>query len=353
MRKSSIAGLTVALTSMACLALATGAAADGLPVFGTSGGQGILSLDGGTRFVAIGDRAARRTLVEQIQAHGGEVERSTHLDGTWTIAPVAFDSSTTGLSADGSTLALVRPGFGLRDANIAILDAPRLKLLDRVHLDGTFSLDAISPDGDGLFLIHYANRYASTNYRVQRYDVSAGTLGPAIVDPQEPDENMGGYPYSRALSPDGRWAYTLYDGPDEQFIHALDTQRGEAVCIDLDKAVPQKELWRTSLKMSPDGGTVSLIERGTVIATLNTGSFEVTDVEDSAGTVPPTTRDGDTRPAWWLLAGGAAALILALGLSIGGFRARRRRSTPPEPDWDSLETGADDEASRLLHAPPD
>ena len=45
---------------------------------------------------------------------------------------------------------------------------------------------------------------------------------------------MRGMPVTRTTSPDGRWAFTLYDNLGEQpFIHALDTVGRTARCIDL------------------------------------------------------------------------------------------------------------------------
>ena len=60
---------------------------------------------------------------------------------------------------------------------------------------------------------------------MRAYDLVRGRLLHApVVDPRETDEKMRGNPISRALSPDGRWAYTLYDGGGgTPFVHALDT----------------------------------------------------------------------------------------------------------------------------------
>ena len=45
---------------------------------------------------------------------------------------------------------------------------------------------------------------------------------------------MGGQPVVRASSAAGRWAYTLYARRgDELFVHALDTVKREAFCVDL------------------------------------------------------------------------------------------------------------------------
>ena len=63
---------------------------------------------------------------------------------------------------------------------------------------------------------------------------------------------MRGQPLTRATSPDGRWAYTLYDGAGkEPFIHALDTSTRSARCIDLDAA----STWtRSPEPISPGSG---------------------------------------------------------------------------------------------------
>ena len=57
-------------------------------------------------------------------------------------------------------------------------------------------------------------------------DLRTGRLrGEPIMDPREPDEQMGGVPLTRTMSPDMRWVYTLYSG-EHNFVHALDTKDG-------------------------------------------------------------------------------------------------------------------------------
>src|SRR3954451_12423797 len=134
-----------------------------------------------------------------------------------------------GLSADGRRLALVRPAYGPSGAGTGhtafrVLYTGSLKPARTIRLDGTYSFDAISPDGATLYLVEYASPNDPLDYRVRAYDVDAGEFrGGAIVDPDEPDEKMTGQPMSRVYSPDGAWAYTLYAGGREPFIHALDT----------------------------------------------------------------------------------------------------------------------------------
>ena len=67
---------------------------------------------------------------------------------------------------------------------------------------------------------------------------------------------MRGQPLSRAMSPDGRWAYTLYDGNGETpFVHALDTSRATARCIDLDAIGGDENLWRLRLACAATGSS--------------------------------------------------------------------------------------------------
>ncbi len=152
---------------------------------------------------------------------------------------MAYDSTAGGVSADGRTLVLIRPRarFPRRQTTFAVMSTkPRLRLRRIVRLPGDFSYDALSPDGRSLFLINYISPQDPTQYRVRVYDLARNRLDPrAIVDPREPPDAMNGLPVTRVSSPDGRWAYTLYDGAGKHpFIHALDTRDRKAVCIDLE-----------------------------------------------------------------------------------------------------------------------
>lgn len=198
-------------------------------------------------------RGNRRTVIAQTNRRGGRVSRWWSLRGEYYVPAVAYDGSAGGLSADGSTLVLSRFKWGYppKETRLAILDTrlrpyqgpewsrPQRRAFSWVDLRGDFSLDAISPDGSTLYLIHRFLPPSSgeayiTTYEVRALDLKSGELLPQpIVDPDEPNEKMQGRPLSRATSPDGRWAYTLYDGDEEMFVHALDTVEGRAVCIDL------------------------------------------------------------------------------------------------------------------------
>src|SRR5439155_1595266 len=92
---------------------------------------------------------------------------------------------------------------------LLVLDARRLRARARIVLPGAFAVDAISPTGRWLYLIHSTSSRDTTRYDVRAYDVPGHHLVAApVVDPRERDEAMRGLPMTRAVSADGRWAYT-------------------------------------------------------------------------------------------------------------------------------------------------
>jgi len=112
-------------------------------------------------------------------------------------------------------LVLIQPcaGYPLAQTPLMVVDAQRLRTLQIAKLHGDFSFDAISPRGSLVYLIEYTSPTDPTRYRVRAYDLAANRLlSQPVVDPREQGEKMGGSPLTRATSPNGRWAYTLYDG---------------------------------------------------------------------------------------------------------------------------------------------
>jgi DNA-binding beta-propeller fold protein YncE len=328
-------------------AIAPTAGADGLPVPGITVDRAGVSAPGlDVRYRT--DRAERGTVVQRLEAESNRVIDSTTVADRLTVPAVALDGTASGLSADGSTLVLIEPrrSFPQRETHLAVLDAERLSLERRITLDGDFSFDAISPDGSRLYLIEYLSQRNPTNYAVRAYDVGGGRLLPdPIVDPDEPAEEMGGYPWARAVSPDGRWAYTLYDGREHPFVHALDTREGRAACIDLHGL--EGALWRASLDVGPNGDRLTVLHRGQPTLRIDTASFEVTRVPPppppqfpDRTVAPPADTISDARGndlAWEL--GATIALILATGFGLWAIAGRRRPRTHPLPDADAGQLG--------------
>ena len=72
--------------------------------------------------------------------------------------------------------------------------------------------------------------------------MASGRVQPGfIADKRELDEPMAGYPLARASRPDGAWVYTLYQGPEHAFVHALAAAEGYALCIDLPGGAPRRD----------------------------------------------------------------------------------------------------------------
>jgi hypothetical protein len=253
----------------------------------------------------------RVTVVERIDRRDGRVDRWWQLGGDYDVPAVAYDGTGGGLSADGKTLVLRRFALGLpfgvpayppKTTRLAILDTdlrPQRHLragqrrppsaFSSIELRGHYAFDAISPDGSTVYLIHHFPNLTGTSYithyEVRAYDVKSARLLPEpIVDPEEPEERMEGLPLTRATSPDGRWAYTLYDGNGkEPFVHALDTVAGRAVCIDLPQlaTLPRRFYYLLQLQMREGGRQIVLLRRRPgpqptrSLLSVDTRSFEV------------------------------------------------------------------------------
>jgi hypothetical protein len=300
-----------------------GARADGLPVLGIDvGGTGVASSSGDVRYVAM--PAGRDTVLARVNPSGGRVLDSTLLRGTFTIPAVAYDASAGGLSHDGKTLVLIEPrvGFPRTRTALMVIDMRHLLLRPRkvISLKGDFSFDAVSPHGSLLYLIQYVSRFDPTVYRVRVYDVGAGKLlAGTVTDPRERGQKMHGSPQTRATSPDGRWAYTLYDGAGKMpFVHALDTSTRSARCIDLP-TLAGTVLSGLRLRVDRDG-TLTVINRRLPVLVVDTRTFQTT-VPGPAPTGIP----------WLLVALSILGAFAAAGALWLALRRRGASLTRPRP----------------------
>jgi hypothetical protein len=305
----------VALTA----ATASVAHADGLPVGNLDTTRTGVTVPGASeRFFAI--QAGRGTVVESVYRAGGLLQAHTTVPGAFTIPAVAQDGTTTGLSANAQTLVLVRPRltYPQRRTRLAVLDAPSLHLRSTITLRGDFSVDAISPDGHSLYLIEYTTPGDPFAYAVRSLDLRSGRLDPGqIVDPRERDEAMHGLPISRAMSPDGRWAYTLYDGAGGgPFVHALDTKARAARCLDLPLLPGGVDIAGLSLVMR--GGQLQVRSGIGPVAFIDRRTFAISRHDPAKrAAAAPNGPPSDGFP-WGLGAAAAAAGAVAL------FVLRRR-----------------------------
>ena len=307
-------GVVLAVALAAGILTAT-ASADGLPVFDVDvGPSGVVDSSGESRYVTL--LLGRRTLVGRIERNGGRVVRFRGLRGSFTLPAVAYDGSAAGLSPDGRRLVLItpRPGFPRHTTTFAVLDPRTLRVGKTLTLAGDYSFDALSPDGRWMYLIRYTSGEDPLQYEVVALDLRSGRLADEpIVDPREPDEQMNGNPLTRATSADGRWAYTLYEGREHPFVHALDTARRDARCIDLDWLAGRKGLRALRLALR-DGGRELVVQtpKDDAVAVVDTETFEAAKPR-SAG-LGPWPKTGLSS---------LALLLVVLGL-LYAVRSRRR-----------------------------
>jgi hypothetical protein len=268
---------------LALLLVVAGATAGGVHANGSAyspgldyGWEGVRGPDTDVRYVTLG--TPRATIVAAITVRGGRVVRSRSVRGFYGVPLVAYDGTTGGLSGDGRTLVVAsygplpgEPGT----TRFLTLRARTLKPYRLVELRGSWSFDAISPDGSRLYLIEHISAGVAPRYRVRAYDLQAGRLLPkAVIDRLVSKAIMGGQPVTRATTPDGRWAYTLYARvKGKPFVHSLDTARRQAFCIDLPLKLGEAAQMRLRLRLRSDALTVHLGKEQ--LATVNARSFVV------------------------------------------------------------------------------
>jgi hypothetical protein len=306
----------------AALATTATAHADGLPSGVDADPGGVTAPGLHVNYIVV--PAGRGTVLGRVDRDHGRLLASRYVGSRFSMPSVALDGTPGGLSHDGRTLVLIRPRatFPQRATTLAVVDPLNLRSRKRVRLRGDFSYDALSPDGRTLYLIQYTSRRDITRYAVRAYDLARNRLLPGrIVDRREPDEDMSGLPLTRATSADGRWAYTLYDGTRYRFVHALDTVRREAFCIDL-KMIGENDLLGVRLQLVAGGRTLEVRRRHRPLAFVDTRTFRVS---TPGAPRAAATREADGGAPWPVIGGAIAALLAAAGAARA---VRRRRRIP-------------------------
>jgi hypothetical protein len=263
----------------------------------------VTQLAGGARLMAL-DPASGATLA-QVTVPAGFALPSLGLQGP-----------TAGLSPNGEWLTLTDNGRATTGTLVTtfLVGASSLSgSFKSVHLDGAFSFDALSNDGNSLYLIE---RMGDPNhYQVRLYDVAAGSLNPQVViDKREPNEPMNGIRGDGVADPTGKNVYTVYIREAGPFIHALPLSgQPFAWCIDLPSKAPNdmEKQFHWAVAVSPDGGSVYAANAslGTV-AVMTTGQPpRIVHTASIAYNSPPPQGEGQ---------GGGVITADAKGPRIGG-----------------------------------
>jgi hypothetical protein len=283
--------------------------------------------------------AGRATVVKRLGVNDVPTGAQLRVAGHYGIPVAAYNGATTGLSANGRTLVLAQiTEVGVpRVTRLLVIDTRHLTIRSRITLPGWATVDAISPDGRWLYLIHYRAADIS-KYEVLGYDLLRHRmLAKPIVDPDDRGEAMTGFPITRVMSAASRWAYTLYLRPSgAPFVHALDTVAHRAVCVDLP-SLAGLDVSNGHLRLGSGGALLRVDVAATTRAVINTRTLAL--VTHAAAPARPASSSAATRPAvhrsasrnsggvpWALVAGLLAALFaLAAGLA---HRARPVRGAP-------------------------
>ena len=148
---------------------------------------------------------ARDTIIQRVIRNGGVIERTPAARrASYGIPGAAVDGSTTGLSADGRTLVLAESHRPCPGPACSCWTRENLRARKRIALPEFVSVDAISPDGRTLYVAPLPEGAGGRPGRTRswRLDLRTGRLrGDPIMDPREPDEQMGGIPLTRDDEP--------------------------------------------------------------------------------------------------------------------------------------------------------
>ena len=238
---------------------------------------GVRSNDGQLRYTA--SRAEGSTVVRAVRGGSSPaVVAEATLDGSWGIPAVTSTGVGGGLSPDGRTLVLSEPPTygGLRSTSrFLVLSASTLAVEKTISLPGEFGFDVLSPSGHTMYVIQHRSRADLVSYVVRAYDLVSDRLVPGTIVAKGETGSMRGYPVARASAPAGSWVYTLYtpNNGDRPFIHALNTVRRSAVCIDLPSI--DGNVWLARLVLSPAAHRLVVRSGGRAIASVDTGTLRL------------------------------------------------------------------------------
>jgi sugar lactone lactonase YvrE len=206
----------------------------------------------------------------------GAAIRELRLPGNYRLPEATLSGVPGGLSQNGRWL--VVESFDMAGnipsaTHFLVIDTTYSVSPRPVDLRGNFNFDAISNDGQRLYMIEFVS---TTIYRVRMYNVLQGLMDPTIVfDKSDGSQAMAGLRIAGVASPDGSWLYSVYarekQGP---FIHALSLDGPVAFCIDLPGSgygTGGSDAFHWSLALSPDGTRLYAANAATgAVSLLNT-----------------------------------------------------------------------------------
>ena len=204
--------------------------------------------------------AVRSGSLLDIDPATGATSTRVGLPGDYLLPPATNSGIPGGLSQNGRWLVLQKFDRQAQtvpsNSHFLMFDTSAMDVRRSIDLDGYFQFDAISNDGERMFLIQYIN---GTDYHVRVYSVSGGALDPNfVVDKKDGGDAMNGLKLTGVPSHDGEWLFSVYARANQgAFIHALNLDAGFAACLDLPgngyAHGDDRSSLDWSLALSPDG----------------------------------------------------------------------------------------------------
>jgi hypothetical protein len=151
-----------------------------------------------------------------------------------------------------------------------------------------WGFDALN--GDKLYLLQYLR----SGYKVRLYDLASNKLVAAPLKDANESAVIGGTPWVRLSSSDGRYLFTLYlTQSGSAMVHELDTRSATARCIDLPKSTDFNTAASYTLTLSPDNRTLFAVSTGDgKVATIDVAAARVETTFGFAPTVPSSPTGG-------------------------------------------------------------
>jgi hypothetical protein len=202
----------------------------------------------------------------------GVTQNTVRVGPGYLLPPATSTGLPGGLSPAGHWLVLQASDASA--THMTVVDTASFKVTDRFDLSGRFNFDAISDDGQRLYLIQYLN---GKEYYVRLFDVPGNYLDANIVvDKSDGNQAMAGVRLSGIAAPDGSMLFSMYVRESESpFIHALNLTGPFAFCLDLpgNGYTQDRAAMRWSLAMSRDGSRLYAINGATgVVAELDSSN---------------------------------------------------------------------------------
>ncbi len=265
------------------------------------------SIDGRLLFQAVPDGGAASLVA--LDARTGEERWRQGIDAG--LSPIVASQDGGAVVLAGTVEGSSASGYPAprTETNLAI--ARRGAEVQAHTLRGNYEPEAFSRDGRRLYLIKYVPAEAPTGYQVRQLDLATGEVSGVESVDIRPGAVMGGSARGRVMAPDGSRLYTLYSVPagvpdglhgtdterGRAFVHVLDLEEGWAHCLLLPDPIGVETMASGPMAISPDGGTIAVVDPGfdglssggrSTVVTVATDTLMVGPVHQELGPRWPT-----------------------------------------------------------------